>query len=454
MGQKLFLKRGVVFGYLLAFVVTVALGAFAYLGKEKLLDTGQVFSHSLRIVNTGQRLLAICLDIESGQRGFVITGSTEFLQYYDSAVLAFEREMELLTSLTHGSATQSENVRQLEQAMRDKIARTNSVIQTRKEQGFEQAQAMIAQGDGRAMTGKVRAAIDKIRADEERTLNATSIMGNGALDRFQAFFIVLLMIPSIIMAVLFWSTNRNFERRLKYEASLEAASAEITKLNKELESFSYSVSHDLRAPLRAINGYAEILKEEYGKQFDEDGLHFLGVITNNARRMGHLIDDLLEFSKVGRRELNRTKVNTEQLVRMIIDECLEQGGRPPVEFKVQQHLPPSLADHNMLRQVWINLISNAIKYSGKRPQPVVEIGSFSEPESNGFYIRDNGVGFDMKYVDKLFGVFQRLHKMDEFEGTGVGLALVKQIINRHHGRVWVEAKPGEGATFYFTLPRT
>lgn len=449
----MFLKRGVVLGYLLAFILTVALGIFSYVGKEKLLTTGEYFSHSLRIVNSADRLLVICLDLESGQRGFVITGKPEFLQHYDSALRAFGTEIEVLRMLTIDNTGQHRNVEELEDLLREKIDRTNKTIQTRKELGFEAAQSLVAVGDGRAITSRIRKIVSNMRREEDRALKSLNIMSKGTLARFQALFIMLLVVPLFIMMYLFWSTNRHFQRRLKFESNLKAASAEINLLNRELESFTYSVSHDLRAPLRSVNGYAEILKEEYGPKLDEEGHRLIGVITKNAKRMGELIDDLLEFSRIGRKELMKSRINTAQLVRGVIDEYTEQHGQSAVAFKVSD-LPVAYADNSMIMQVWVNLISNAIKYSSKRPQPVVEIGSFSEPDSTGFFVKDNGVGFDMKYVDKLFGVFQRLHKTTEFEGTGVGLALVKRIITRHHGRVWVEAKPDEGATFFFTLPRS
>ena len=247
-------------------------------------------------------------------------------------------------------------------------------------------------------------------------------------------------------------------------ASLEKAEAQIRQLNldlqlnlqqieaanKELESFSYSVSHDLRAPLRSILGYARALEDDYISKLDPDAKDLLGIIQQNANKMNTLIDDLLEFSRLGKKEIKKTEINTEKLVESAVNELGRSSSRP-VEIKVNE-LVPAFADYALLNQVWINLISNAIKYSGKKEKPVVEIGSHSNKNEVVYYIKDNGEGFDMKYADKLFGVFQRLHRAEEFEGTGVGLALVQRIVNRHGGRVWAEAKVREGATFYFSLP--
>jgi PAS domain S-box-containing protein len=226
--------------------------------------------------------------------------------------------------------------------------------------------------------------------------------------------------------------------------------SQLETANKEMESFSYSVSHDLRAPLRAISGFASMLTEDHAKQLDADGKRLLGVINSEAARMGQLIDDLLEFSRAGRRAMDATEVNMNALAKIAYDDCAAQASGRDIRFKLHP-LPPAQGDATMLRQVWVNLLSNAIKYT--RPKPVAEI-EVSGRLDNGamvYCVKDNGTGFDMRYADKLFGVFQRLHSETEFEGTGVGLALVQRIIQRHGGRIWAESKLNEGATFYFTL---
>lgn len=224
----------------------------------------------------------------------------------------------------------------------------------------------------------------------------------------------------------------------------------IMKLNKELESFTYSVSHDLRAPLRSINGYTEILKEDYAHVFDANGHATLDVIIRNAKKMGALIDDLLQFSRLGRSEVMHERVEMDTLVLQAIDD-LSQRNNQHVAWTIHP-LPTVKGDKSMLHQVWLNLIGNAVKYSSKATNPAIEIGTQPTEGWITYFVRDNGVGFDMQYAGKLFGVFQRLHKMNEFEGTGVGLALVHRIVDRHGGTVWAEAELNKGATFYFKLP--
>ena len=237
--------------------------------------------------------------------------------------------------------------------------------------------------------------------------------------------------------------NSELERRV------EERTGKLNEANKELESFSYSVSHDLRAPLRAIDGFSRILVEEHEKNLNEDGLRVLQVIRTNTQKMGRLIDDMLAFSRLGRKAIDRRPIDFDDLVKEVRTELDTPEN---LEVKVAS-LPPSSGDRALIRQVVTNLLSNAAKYSRKNGSPVVEMGGYSENGENVYFVKDNGVGFDMAYANKLFGVFQRLHGPEEFEGTGVGLAIVQRIIQRHGGRVWANGKVDEGATFYFTLPK-
>ncbi len=232
---------------------------------------------------------------------------------------------------------------------------------------------------------------------------------------------------------------------------LQRSTAQLEVANKELEAFSYSVSHDLRAPLRAINGFVSILVEDYEKVLDDEGKRICGIIQSNATKMGQLIDDLLSFSRLIRSEFNHSKIDMDSLVKSVIAdfEALQDLSHKNVLI---HDLPHTSGDKNMIKQVWINLISNALKYSSKNEDVQIDIGSYPDQNEIVYYIKDNGVGFNMEYVHKLFGVFHRLHSMNEFEGTGVGLAIVQRIIKRHRGRVWAEGEVGKGATFYFSLP--
>lgn len=239
--------------------------------------------------------------------------------------------------------------------------------------------------------------------------------------------------------------NNELEERVKIRTE------QLVLANQELESFSYSISHDLRAPIRGISGFTQILMEDYGVNFDAEGKRIIGKILENAKQMGQLVDDLLEFSRLGRTELAEGEIPMKDLAVAVYNELINLESNREIRFEIED-IPNIRADQPAVRQLWVNLISNAIKYTKKIELPIIRVGSLGSNGETVFYVKDNGAGFNMQYYHKLFGVFQRLHSNADFEGTGVGLAIVKRIASRHGGRVWAESKEGEGATFYFTLP--
>lgn len=252
------------------------------------------------------------------------------------------------------------------------------------------------------------------------------------------------------------SKRKQFEEEIiRLNAELEhrvaARTAQLENANRELEAFSYSVSHDLRAPLRAIDGFTKILLEEGAEKLDDESRRHLLVISNNARQMGMLINDLLAFSRFGRQKPEQFTVDMQTLAFEVVNDLLQSVTEVAYSISVGD-LPSAQGDPRLIRQVLSNLIANAMKFSRHQSQPVIEIGGRREERESIYWVKDNGVGFDMRYAGKLFGVFQRLHKPEEFEGTGVGLAIVQRIIHRHGGRVWAEAQLHRGATFYFALP--
>lgn len=254
--------------------------------------------------------------------------------------------------------------------------------------------------------------------------------------------------------------DRIRELNAELEQRVEQRTAQLESSNKELEAFSYSISHDLRAPLRAINGYAQLIKEDHSQGLSPLAVNYFDLIRKNAITMGQLVDDLLNFSRLGRLALSKSKVYPVPVIYSIIESMQPELVNRNIKFIVDD-LPSCDADATFLKQVFINLISNAVKFSKDKKDPMIEIGYLptltdGNPVNQSkqhvvYFVRDNGIGFDMKYYDKLFGVFQRLHTADSYEGTGVGLAIVSRIINKHGGKIWAEAVPDQGATFYFTF---
>jgi light-regulated signal transduction histidine kinase (bacteriophytochrome) len=249
--------------------------------------------------------------------------------------------------------------------------------------------------------------------------------------------------------------NKKAEAEIKQlneslEKKVIERTAELEEANKELEAFTYSVSHDLLSPLRNIDSFIEILIEDYRNKLSDDGQYTLSVIKRNSTLMSRLIEDLLNFARFAKAPLRKQLVNMNTTVNEVIDELRFMTNKLAAKISLQD-MHPGYCDPHLIKQVWVNLLSNAIKYSKNREKPEIEVGSIEEKDQIIYFIRDNGIGFDMQHADKLFGVFQRLHRTSEFEGTGVGLAIVHRIVTKHGGKIWAESKPNEGTVFYFTL---
>jgi signal transduction histidine kinase len=259
------------------------------------------------------------------------------------------------------------------------------------------------------------------------------------------YYLVFLMFALLVAS--FAAVRRRVER------DLLQSRGELEAINKELEAFAYSVSHDLRAPIRHISGFTELLQKNAASDLNDKSQRHVAMILESAKRMGNLIDDLLAFSRIGRKEAHTTMVSLQQLVQEAQNEVAQETDGRNINWKIGK-LPACHGDRSMLRLALVNLVSNAVKFTRTRPQAEIEIASSNHnPDQIVVFIRDNGVGFDMKYVNKLFGVFQRLHGPEAFEGTGIGLATVQRIVHRHGGRVWAEGLVDGGATFYFSLPK-
>ncbi|MBK5277886.1 MAG: CHASE3 domain-containing protein [Bacteroidia bacterium] len=561
-------------GFMLTLGIFLALGVYTYLSSREQIESSQWVTNTNEVLYSSQRLLTIVLEAETGSRGFVLTGDSNFLEPYNHATDSLRKRADDLLKLTTDNVEQHEKIKILVAAIERKIEHGGKLILAR-ENSLSSATEMATSLKGKKLMDEIRLLIDNFQATEKQILLARTLRAEQQIQDFNnlllSTFILLIVLLGLMYGMIFINlkARKNAELELKnaadeiqdlydnapcgyfsvnssitvsnsnqtllgwlgysleeivgkfkYEDFLSPESKamflksfeedfarykesgsvhdlefdfkrkdgslfpvivssvavfgengefiksrstvmnnterkkvenKIKLLNHELEAFTYSVSHDLRAPLRSVVGYTNIIKEDYSTILDKEGHRVINVIMNNALRMGQLIDDLLDFSRMGRKELSKSNLNMIEIVQNVWRELVSQENGRKLELNIAP-LKMSTGDVSMIRQVWINLISNALKYSQKNPITKIEIGSFEENDQTCYYISDNGAGFDMQYVDKLFGVFQRLHKMSEFEGTGVGLALVKRIIQRHEGTVRAEGKLNEGAKFYFTLP--
>jgi signal transduction histidine kinase len=270
----------------------------------------------------------------------------------------------------------------------------------------------------------------------------SKILTNRELDRLNRQLLEEIRIRKIVQEEVL-QLNKNLKKNL----------AELEAVNSDLEAFSYSAAHDLRAPLRIINQFAGIFKKKYASHIDEDAVGILELIIKNTKDMDKLIYDLIDFSRLGKKQVKKEEINVESLVKGVLDNVFSADIKPGTEIRLED-LPPAQADYTLLQQVFINLISNALKYSSPRERVIIAISAHSTEKENVYCVRDNGTGFDMKYSHKLFAIFSRLHHKEEFEGTGLGLAIVKRIIDKHNGRVWAESGFDQGAAFYFSLPKS
>jgi two-component system sensor histidine kinase/response regulator len=287
-----------------------------------------------------------------------------------------------------------------------------------------------------------------IMTGEGTIASAVEAMKTGALDYILKPFRLSVILPVLSRAL---AMRRLRMENAELQQRLTLHAAELESANRELEAFSHSVSHDLRAPLRAVSGFSQIMAEKHAEQLSPEGLRLLGLMSAGAARMDQLIESLLRLARSSRQTLSRRPVDTQALVQEAVRELRAEPGNLAVELRIGD-LPECIGDLALLRQVWANLLSNAFKFAGRRERPAVQVGGASDGKVKTYYVRDNGAGFDMRYVEKLFGVFQRLHREDEFPGTGIGLSIAQRIVQRHGGRIWAEGELGKGAIFRFSLP--
>jgi signal transduction histidine kinase len=443
----------VLVAFLVALALLISAGGYTYITSVAFADSVEWVAHTQEVRVSLAELSGSMANAELAQRDFLLTVEPGRKHVFEQQIAEGAARLDSLAMLVADNPSQLANLAVLRTAVTWRIEVMRGALAAFDHFGVAAARAVVSAA-GRAAGGSaadILAQVDRMDEVEVGLLRTRQ----AASERNRVITLISLVITAALATMLFVGLFRGIRGEMKIrenlDQELQAKAKQLEESNRELESFSYSVSHDLRAPLRAIDGFALMIEEDYLDRLDGEGRRYLAVIRENTQRMGGLVDDLLAFSRLGRQAVAKTAVNMDALVREVLDEALRdhKGRRPLIQI---EQLPIAHADRGLLRQVWTNLISNALKYCSKSEQPTITLSGQRSATECAYVIKDNGVGFSMDYVEKLFGVFQRLHRADEFEGTGVGLAIVHRIISRHGGRIWAEGKINQGAVFTFALP--
>jgi len=488
--------RKIIAGFVLSLALWLSIGSILYRNTSEQAQEARWLSHTYDALAKIQELLLRITEGETARRGFVMSGGrAQFLTHYSNAVERANTAFGELRALTGDNPLQQRTCDALQPLIQERFVVYSECIGSQLKPETDAAVQQHLTEKGQEIMEHIRRLIAEMDTAERGSLKQRRNASEANLRRTQQIALGGFFAGSIMLGWAFvLLTRENGRRRGAEEASSKAnqalelsvqqrtaeladaleahrqAEQEIKKLNeelekrvvertvqlenanKELEAFSYSVSHDLRAPLRHIDGFAEMLRDDASAVLGERSRRYLETISTSAKRMGTLIDDLLVFSRMGRIEMRRTRFPMDRLVNEVLKEIAGQSKGRKIDWEIDP-LPEVWADRAMLKQVWVNLLSNAVKFTRPRERAKIQIGCTRTSERElQFCVRDNGVGFEMQYAGKLFGVFQRLHHPEEFGGTGIGLANVRRIVHRHGGRTWAESKINEGATFYFAVP--
>ena len=450
--QKRSIEQRVLAGFGLVFAGILVISAISYRNMTVLIRNGHHDQRSHEFIQSLAATGEAIDDAENGHRRFLVTGDESYLSAYNTLQERAPEYLGYLRELTEPGSIQRARVTQLEQLITQQLREERAAIDLRKETGFESVRTLALAGVAKTALDSVRRLQAQMEQDETKALAQRVIESTTTTRSSIILLIIGALLLFVLLAAVYYLIRHDITARRRIADELQRRGELLEAANKELEAFSYSVSHDLRAPLRHIDGYASLLAKAASISLDDKAKRYLQTISESATRMGQLIDDLLVFSRMGRQEMLRGTVNLNQLIASVLHDLRHDLQDRTISWTIAQ-LPEVTGDAAMLRQVFMNLVANAIKFTGTQPQATIEIGSRDNGQEEAvLFVRDNGVGFDMRYANKLFGVFQRLHRADEFEGTGIGLANVRRIIHRHGGKTWAEGALGEGATFYVSLP--
>jgi signal transduction histidine kinase len=461
---------------LIAAIIVLLNAWWALQSVRTLVTNAYSLAHSWQVVHQVERVLGSAVNAETGERGYLISGMDSYLEPYTTARQDLPGELARLQSLIADNPSQQERLRDLRATLDRRLSVLERAIDIRWRGGPDMSAALLTGGPGKVEMDHVRAVCDSMEVEEDRLLAIRRASTDSSTRRAQVAVVFASILDFFLILFAFWQfarerglrvaaetagerlvlAQKETEARAEEVRSLNATledrvrvrTAELERINRELEAFSYSVSHDLRAPLRTIDGFSLALEEDYAATVGDTGRDYIGRVRGGVQRMGQLIDALLQLSRITRSEIVREDFSMSGLAESVASDLQEQKRQRNPSFDIEPGLN-AYADPRLTRIALENLMSNAVKFSSRVPHAEIHFGW--DPEQNAWYVRDNGAGFDMIYADKLFGAFNRLHGDKDFRGSGIGLATVARVVHGHHGRIWANSAVNQGATFWFTL---
>jgi len=437
-------------GFGLAFAAIIVISIVSFNSSIRFINTTEKIEEKHKTLNEFEISVSNIKDIALESKDFLITGSNVFIERQLRLVDSVHSRLNNLKLQLINNELARNYVDTLQMYLEEILILDKQLIAFQKEGSFQNGQEIIASENGETIMDNIRNIINKVERYEHAELEKLYRVKESNFEYTIVTFSSLIFIVLIIFSFMYFVIRKELFTRQSIEEETEMLNVKLKAVNKELEAFSYTVSHDLRAPLRHINGFLDILQQDIKEKLDEKNLRYFNLIKESAIEMGNLIEDLLTFSRTAKSGVSKSKINLNKMIDEIVEE-IKQDAEKNVEWLTEE-LPEVNGDYSLLRIVFVNLISNAVKFTSKKNRPEITIGSLKKDNKIVIFVKDNGVGFDMKYYDKLFGVFQRLHTVSDFPGTGIGLATVKKIIEKHGGNVWANSTEGEETTFFFSLP--
>lgn len=449
--MNLSLEKKIDLGFLLIFAVGLLMAGLAWRSAALSLRTFRAVDLTRKTLADIEQTLVDLLTVETYARGYVLRGDERWLETYNERLARLRADVPRLRAATASNPRHQARLARFEQVLEKELEVLAVRVATYRARGQEgMLDTANIPGDGRIRVASLRDTLQAIEVEESARLNSQSAEAQSAALATMTMVVVMTLSAVVFVGYSTVVVRRGFRLRQQFEDRIRQQNLELENVNRELDAFSYSISHDLRSPLRGINGWSQAITEDCAPQLDDVGQGYLQRIRGETQRMGQLIDDLLRLSRLAKSKLEITRVDLSALAGGIVARLREVSPERTVECVIQPGLHTQ-GDPGLLAALLTNLLENAWKFTGKVPAARLEFSGEEKEGETIFCVRDNGAGFDLTYATKLFSAFQRMHKMTEFPGTGVGLATVQRIVNRHGGRIWVDARVNHGAAFFFTL---